>query len=66
MEPLLGYIEMLDNQPDVDLVTVVIPEFVTNRWWHRLLHNHSGILLKLALLLKKNVVVTNIRYQLAR
>ncbi|MBI3919863.1 MAG: APC family permease [Armatimonadetes bacterium] len=66
MEPLLGYIEMLDNQPDVDLVTVVIPEFVTNRWWHRLLHNSSGLLLKFALLWRRNVVVTNVRYYLDR
>ena len=42
--------------------TVVIPEFVTPKLWHKLLHDHSGLLLKFALLFKHNVVVANVRY----
>ncbi|OIO90239.1 MAG: hypothetical protein AUJ92_19215 [Armatimonadetes bacterium CG2_30_59_28] len=63
-EPVLGYVDMLLNEEKVDLVTVVIAEFVTTKLWHRMLHNASGLLLKLVLLFKPNVVVTNIRYVL--
>ncbi|MHB1293768.1 MAG: APC family permease [Anaerolineae bacterium] len=47
--PLLQYIESLVEQ-EGDYVTVVMPEFVPNRWWHGLLHNKSANLLRNALL----------------
>ena len=45
---------------------VIIPEFVTEKWWTTLLHGQNGLLLKWALLFRKGVVVTNIRYSLDR
>lgn len=66
IEPLFKYLDEVQAERENHVVTVVLPEFVPARWWHRLLHNHSGILLKLALLFKKDIVVTNIRYQLAQ
>ena len=42
--------------------TVILPEFVTEKWWTKLLHNQTGLMLKWALLFKRGVVVTNIRY----
>ncbi len=66
VEPLFKYLDEVQAERKDHVVTVVLPEFVPARWWHRLLHNHSGILLKLALLFKKDIVVTNIRYQLAQ
>ncbi|MHB0856668.1 MAG: APC family permease [Anaerolineae bacterium] len=47
--PLIQYIEDLVEQ-EGDYVTVVMPEFVPNRWWHGLLHNQSANLLRNALL----------------
>jgi hypothetical protein len=47
-----------------DIVTVLIPEFDTPSFWGKLMHNQSGLRLKLALLGKPGVVVTNIRYHL--
>ena len=47
-----------------DVVTVIIPAFVAPRWWEKLLHNHSGLMLKFALLRKPRIVVTNVRYHL--
>jgi amino acid transporter len=64
IEPLLDYIDQVERERDDDIVTVVIPEFVTEKWWTKLLHNQNGLLLKWALLFKKGVVVTNIRYYL--
>jgi amino acid transporter len=62
--PLLEYIDGVEAERDDDVVTVVIPEFVTEKWWTKLLHGQNGLLLKWALLFRKNVVVTNIRYYL--
>jgi len=61
-EPIIQYIRTVRAERQVDLVTVVIPEFATTRWWHALLHNQSGLLLKLALASEPGVVVTNVRY----
>jgi hypothetical protein len=62
VDPLIDYIRTVRAERHVDLVTVVIPEFATTRWWHGLLHNQSGLMLKLALMSEPGVVVTNVRY----
>ncbi len=65
IEPVFKYLDEVDAEREDNVVTVVLPEYVPARRWHSLLHNQSGFLLKLALLFKKGIVVTNIRYQLA-
>jgi amino acid transporter len=64
MDPILRYIDEVENERDDDVVTVVLPEFVTEKWWTKLLHNQNGLFMKWALLFKRGVVVTNIRYYL--
>ena len=66
VRPLLNYIEEIDARWDNDVVTVVLPEFVTKRWWHHLLHNQTSLLIKGGLLFRKNKVVTSVPYQLER
>jgi amino acid transporter len=66
VQPILKYLEEVKKEKPGGIVTVVIPEFVPAKWWHNILHNQSGIRLKLALLGRKDVVVTNIRYYLER
>ena len=63
-EPILRYVDEVERERDDDVVTVIVPEFVTDKWWTRILHGQSGLILKWALLFKKGVVVTNIRYHL--
>jgi amino acid transporter len=63
--PLLEYIDNVEGEREDDVVTVIIPEFVTEKWWTKLLHGQNGLLLKWALLFKRNVVVTNVRYYLS-
>lgn len=60
--PVLRFIDELDHKWDDDTITVVIPEFVVNRWWEHLLHNQSALLLKARLLFRKGTVVTSIPY----
>ena len=65
IEPLLGYIEeLLDQRQPNETLTIVVPQFVPRRWWHNLLHTQAALLLRLGLLFKPNVVVTDVPYQL--
>jgi len=63
IDPIIQYIRTIRVEKKVDLVTVVIPEFSTTRWWHPLLHNQAGLLLKFALMNEPGVVVTNVRFR---
>jgi len=60
--PLLRYLDAVQKERGDDVVTIVIPELVSRKLWHHLLHNQAGPLLKLALLNRRDVIVTNVRY----
>ena len=65
IQPLLDYVEALKTKKNPqDYITVLIPEFETKKWWHRLLHNQTGWILHAMLVLKKNVSVITIPYHL--
>jgi len=65
IQPLLDYVEELKAKKNPqDYITVVIPEFETRKWWHRLLHNQTGWVLHAMLVLKENVSVITIPYHL--
>jgi len=66
MEPLLEYIEQVDAERPDDFITIVLPEFVPARWWHHLLHNQRALLIKGALLFKRNTVVTSVPFHLSK
>jgi len=58
-EPILTRIDELEGDSSDDLITVVIPEFVTSlstQW----LHNQSALQLKARLLYRPNTVVTSV------
>jgi len=65
IQPLLNYISQLERQkkPE-DFITILIPEFQTKKWWHRLLHNQTGWVLRTLLILKENVIVTSVPFHL--
>lgn len=65
IQPLLDYVDDLQKKKNQqDYITVLIPEFETKKWWHRLLHNQTGWILHAMLVLKKNVSVITIPYHL--
>ena len=64
--PTLRYLEEAKKERPNYIVTVVLPEFVPKKWWHQTLHNQSGLFLKVALMFKRDIVVTNVRYYLER
>ena len=57
--PILNYLDELDAESEDDIITVVIPEFVTN-WSSQFLHNQSALALKARLLYRPNTVVTSV------
>ena len=64
--PLLRFIDELEGWRDDDVITVVMPEFVSKRWWHHLLHNQTSLFLKAALFFKPKIIVTSIPYHLRK
>ena len=66
MEPLLEYIEQACAEQANDYVTVILPEFVPARWWQHLLHNQTSLLIKGALLFRRNIVVTSVPFHLSK
>jgi len=61
--PLLEYIDHLQENEN-HVVTIVIPEFIPARWWQLGLHNQTALLIKGAMLFRKNVIVTDVPYLL--
>ena len=57
--PVLEYLDELDAESPDDLITVVIPEFVTP-WKQHWLHNQSAFALKARLLYRPNTIVTSV------
>jgi hypothetical protein len=64
LTPLLQYLDHLQAGDPQHVVTIIIPEFIPARWWQHLLHNQTALLIKGALLFRKNVVVTDVPYHL--
>lgn len=67
IQPILDFISELQLQKcNYDYITVVIPEFETKKWWHRLLHGQTGWILRTLLILKEDVIVATIPYHLKK
>lgn len=65
--PILNFInEVASKKNPEDFITVLIPEFETKKWWHRVLHNQTGFILRTLLILKENVIVTTIPFHLEK
>jgi len=64
LEPLMDYIEEITShrQPN-EIVTIVVPQFIPRHWWNNLLHTQTAALLRLALLFRPGIVITDVPYQ---
>jgi amino acid transporter len=66
LEPLLAYIqEVADQRQPNEVITIVVPQFVPHKRWHELLHAQTAVLLRLALLFRPGIVITNVPYHVA-
>ncbi len=66
LRPLLDYVDHIQSRGDDQMVTVVLPEFLPRRWWQHILHNQTALLVKGALLFRRNLVVADVPYLLKR
>jgi amino acid transporter len=64
LEPLLEYIEQVEAADPAGYITVILPEFVPRRLWQNVLHNQHALLIKAALLFRRNVVVTSVPFHI--
>lgn len=64
LEPLLAYIDEIaaQRQPN-ETITIVVPQFVPRRRWHNVLHTQAAFMLRLALLFRRGIVITDVPYQ---
>ena len=64
IEPLLEYIEEIsETRQQGEIITIVVPQFVPRRWYYGLLHLQTAWYLRMALLFKPGIVITDVPYQ---
>lgn len=64
IEPILEYIEgMCANRQPNEVITVVVPQFVSRQWWTSILHSQTAFILRLSLLLRPGVIIIEVPYQ---
>jgi amino acid transporter len=66
IEPLTAHVKRSLQQEEIDIVTVVLPEFVPDSPLDYMLHDQTPLLIKSALCNLPRVVVADVPYHLAR
>ena len=66
LRPLLEYIDSIQTRGGEQMITVVVPEFLPRKWWQHVLHNQTALVIKAALLFRRNTVVADVPYLLKR
>ncbi len=63
LEPLLQYIgEIASLRQPNETITIVVPQFVPGRWWQNFLHTQTAMMLRLALLFRRGIVITDVPF----
>ena len=62
IEPIGRYVDELLHTKKNMMVTVIVPQAVTKKWWLQWLHGNAAIGLKSMLGSRRNVIITNVRY----
>jgi amino acid transporter len=66
LRPFMDYIDQIQARGDDQMITIVLPEFLPRKLWQHILHNQTALLVKGALLFRKNTVVADVPYLLKR
>jgi amino acid transporter len=65
IKPLIDFIGRAEYRYSKDKkIMVLLPEFITRKWWHRLLHNQSAFRIRSILFARKDVVVATVPIRL--
>ena len=66
LAPLLDYLDEVEKSTKPhELIMILIPEFITHKWWQYFLHNQSGLILKSVLFFNKSYVIASVPYHLS-
>ncbi|MFD2372094.1 APC family permease [Brevibacillus sp. GCM10020057] len=67
IKPLFRFIDTVEwKKAETDHVTVMIPQFITKRWWHNLLHNQTSLFLRAYLFARQDVKIATVPYRLKK
>jgi amino acid transporter len=67
IKPLIKFIDTIEwKKSETDYITIMIPQFITSKWWHNLLHNQTSLFIRAYLFNHKDVTVTTFPYHLKR
>ena len=64
VEPILDELDRMRRVEPEYTTTVIIPEFVTRKWWEQILHNQTALRIKASLLLKPKTIVISVPYHI--
>ncbi|HOU14855.1 MAG TPA: APC family permease [Anaerolineae bacterium] len=65
LHPLVQYVDQISDPTHRDeVVTIVLPQFVTAKPWQQLLHNQTAFLIQMAFLFRREVIVVNVPFHL--
>ena len=65
LEPLNRLIKTIEaKQKGGGHIHIIIPQFITHKWWHNALHNQSALLLRMWFMRNKDIVITTVPYHL--
>lgn len=66
--PLARFIDRIRSKAENEhfVITVIVPQFITNKPWQNLLHNQTGILLRWTLFYQKNCILAMIPMKLKK
>ncbi len=64
LQPLSKFIDTVEHKASENnyRVTVLIPQFITKKSWHNILHNQSSLLIRTYLIFKKKVIVSTLPF----
>ncbi len=65
LRPLVHYVDQVSDPTRRDeVVTIVLPQFVTAKPWQQLLHNQTALLIQMVFLFRREVIVVNVPFHL--
>jgi amino acid transporter len=66
LSPLIDYLDEVEKSTqNHELIMILIPEFITHKWWQYFLHNQSGLILKSVLFFNKSYVIASVPFHLS-
>lgn len=60
---LVNYVDKRqDDFNEKELITVVVPQYTLDKWWHQALHAQTSVFIKAMLLKRRNVAIVTLPY----